>query len=49
VDYFMSKTCDIWEVNVTTRRDIQTENICFLGFRDTREGVTLRRDIYDGG
>ena len=38
----MSKTHDIWERNVTTRREISTEHIHFLGFGDIREGVTLQ-------
>jgi hypothetical protein len=33
------------EKNVTTKREIQIENICFLAFQNIREGVTLRRVI----
>jgi hypothetical protein len=43
VDYFNVRTHDIWEKNVTTRRDIWIENIRFLGFRHITEGVTLWR------
>ena len=41
----MSKTHDIKEGYVTIRSEIYIENICFLRFRDIREGVTLRRLI----
>ena len=43
VDYFDTQTCDTWETNVTKRREIETAHIHSLGFRDTREGVTLWR------
>ena len=36
VDYFNVKACDIWEGNVTTRREILTEHICspnMLGYK----------------
>jgi hypothetical protein len=42
VDYFNVKTCDVWEVNVTTRREILIEKICSLGFKDIREGLTIK-------
>ena len=42
----MSKFVILWEGNVTTRRNIQTEHIHFVGFWDIREGVTLRRLEY---
>ena len=41
LDYFNVKTHDIREGNLTTRREIETEHIFFLGFRGIREGVTL--------
>ena len=34
VGYFNVKMCDVWEGNVTTRREIWTENIHSLGFSD---------------
>ena len=34
----MGEKCD-------KKREIEIENICFLGFQDIREGVTLRRVI----
>ena len=43
VDCFNVKTYDVWEGNVTTRRGIQKEHICSLGFPGITEGVTLRR------
>ena len=42
---FDVKTCDITGGDVTTRSEIETKNICFLGFQDMREGVTSRRLI----
>lgn len=39
----MCKTRDVWMGNVITRSKIWIENICFLGFGDIREGVTLRK------
>ena len=41
--YFIVRVCDVWEGNVTTRREIYTEHICSLGFRDIREGAALQR------
>ena len=46
VGYFNVKTCDIWEVNMTTRREIWTKHIHSLGFGDVREEVTLWRLWY---
>jgi hypothetical protein len=45
VDYFNVKVRDIWEGDVTTRTEIETEmeNIRSQTFGDTRERVTLRR------
>jgi hypothetical protein len=43
VDYLNVKNYDKWEGNVITKREILIEHICFLGFGDTREGVTLQR------
>ena len=43
VDYFNVRTHDIWEGNVTTRREILPKNICSSWFQDIREGVTARR------
>ena len=45
VDYFNTKTHNIKEGIVTTRREICTKNICSLGFQDIREGATLRMVI----
>jgi hypothetical protein len=39
------KTHDIWEVNVTRRSEVSTENICSLGFHDIRREVTLKKLI----
>ena len=33
MDRFNVRTCDIWEVNMTTRREIYYENIRPYGFR----------------
>ena len=41
VVYINDKFCDIREKNVTIRSKIWTTNICSLGFRDSRECVTL--------
>ena len=50
MDYFDVKTCDVWEVNVTTRREIWNENIRSLGFRDIREGSDVKEgDITEVG
>ena len=46
MDYLNVKYCDIWEENVTTRRDTWSKKICSLGCHDIREGVTLRRMIW---
>jgi hypothetical protein len=44
VDYVNVITCDVWEGNVTARRDIYIECIYLLGFFwDVGEGVTLWR------
>jgi hypothetical protein len=43
IDYDNVKTHDIWEKNMTTRREIHTEHIHSLGFEDRREAVTLWR------
>ena len=43
--YIDDKFCDIRERNVTIRSEIGTTNIRSLGFRDTRECVTLWRLI----
>ena len=43
VDFFNVKTYDIWEGNVTTRREILTKHIHAWGCRVMREGVTLQR------
>ena len=43
MDSFTIKTHDIWEDNLTTRREDQTEHIHSLGFQDIREKVTLQR------
>jgi hypothetical protein len=43
VDYIKVITCDVWEGNVTTRRDVLNEHICSLLFQDIREEVTLQR------
>ena len=43
VNYFNVKTCDMWEGDVTTRRDIWTKHICSLGFWDMREEATLQK------
>ena len=45
MDYFNAEIHDIWEGNMTTRREIKTKNNCSLEFWDIREGVTLRRMI----
>ena len=41
----MLKPHDVWEEHVIIRSEVETENVCFLGFQDIREGVTLRRLI----
>ena len=41
--YFNVQTHDIWERNMSIRREMQIEHIRSLGFQDIREGVTLRR------
>lgn len=43
--YFDAKTHDIQKREVTTKREIETEHIRFLAFRDIREGATLQRVI----
>ena len=43
VDYTNAITCNTWEGNVTTRREIYIGHIRSLGFGDIIEGVTLRR------
>ena len=43
--YFIVKSHDIWEGNVTIWSEIQTKHNRSLGFWDIREGVTLRRLI----
>ena len=45
VDYFNAKTHNIWEGNVTTRRETESEHIGSLGFGNIKEGVTLQRVI----
>ena len=45
LNILMAKIHDIWEGNVTTRREIEIGRICSLRFHDIREGVTLRRVI----
>ena len=42
VDYFNVETRYIREGNVTTRREIFIENVCFLGFWDTRDEMALK-------
>ena len=43
---FYCQNKHIWEGNMTTRSEIQTENIRSVGFQDDmREGATLRRSI----
>ena len=39
----IANTYDIWEENVTTRREFQTKHVRSLEFRDIREGATSRR------
>ena len=41
--YFNVKPHDIWEGNVTTRREIAIDNVWSLCFWDISEGLTLRR------
>ena len=42
VDWLNVKTCDIWEENVTIRKEVKTEHILSIGFRDIIEGVSLQ-------
>ena len=42
VVYFDVNTHYIWKGNMITRREISSENIHSLGFRDMKKGVALR-------
>ena len=45
MNYFLVNACDIWEGNVTTRREVQIEHICSLGFLGYKRDDIAEVDI----
>jgi hypothetical protein len=43
----MSRTHDVWERNVTTRREISTKHICSVGLGYKRGSDTTKGDIME--